>query len=182
MLKSERTPITLEAISPANAPLFRQVRLRALEQDPSAFGSTFAKESQLDEAAWQKRAAAWTGDRSTGVLALEPIPGDSALPHPCGLIGAFLDELDPPRAHVISLWVDAEHRRLGLGRRLLDAVKSWAARHGARELRLLVTSGNHSAIDFYHRNGFSMTGHIEPYPNDPTVIEFEMRCLLPPEC
>jgi ribosomal protein S18 acetylase RimI-like enzyme len=179
MLKSERTPLTLAAISPANALLFKQARLRALEHDPSAFGSTFAKESQLDDAAWRKRAAAWTGDRSTGYLALEP--GDSAPAQPCGLIGAFLDELDPPRAHVISLWVAPEHRRAGLGIRLLDAVKSWAALHGARELRLLVTSGNHAAIDFYHRNGFSMTGHIEPYPNDPTIIEFEMRCLLPPQ-
>jgi ribosomal protein S18 acetylase RimI-like enzyme len=48
----------------------------------------------------------------------------------------------------------------------------------ARELRLMVTGNNPSAMDFYLRNGFHPTGHTGPYPNDPAVFEHEMLCAL----
>jgi len=62
--------ITLELITQQNAMIFKDVRLRALQDTPSAFGSTYAKESQLTDADWVKRAAQWTSERSAGYLAM----------------------------------------------------------------------------------------------------------------
>jgi ribosomal protein S18 acetylase RimI-like enzyme len=76
------------------------------------------------------------------------------------------------------MWVAPECRRIGVGRVLIDAIKSWAAVHNLRELRLFVTSMNQGAIDFYIRNGFAMTGRTEPYPNDPMLVEFEMTISI----
>jgi hypothetical protein len=42
----------LEPVSVANAMVFRDVRLRALREDPSAFGSTYVGESRLTDAEW----------------------------------------------------------------------------------------------------------------------------------
>jgi ribosomal protein S18 acetylase RimI-like enzyme len=43
-----------------------------------------------------------------------------------------------------------------------------------RIVRLMVTSKNDSAIRFYEELGFARTGQVEPYPNDPSMLEYEM--------
>jgi len=157
----------IEQISRSNALIFKDVRLRALQDSPTAFGSTYARESQLSDSDWLKRAADWSSNRSVGYLAMD----DGA---PCGIVAAFLNETDPFKAHLVSMWVAPTHRRVGVGRTLVTAVQSWAITRGARLLQLTVTSSNRAAIEFYVQNGFSMTGNTEPYSNDPTLIEYEM--------
>jgi hypothetical protein len=61
----------LERITPTHALDIKAVRLMALRDSPSAFGSTYAKESQFSDADWLKRAANWSNDRSVGYLAME---------------------------------------------------------------------------------------------------------------
>ena len=158
---------TLEQINPANALIFKAVRLQALQDSPTAFGSTYAKESRFSDADWRQRAADWNSDRSVGYLALD-------LEMPCGIVASFLDELDPRKACLISMWVAPTHRRSGVGRTLIDAVRTWAGTRGARSLHLTVTNNNLAAIGFYKQDGFAMTGNTEPYPNDPALFEYEM--------
>jgi ribosomal protein S18 acetylase RimI-like enzyme len=42
-------------------------------------------------------------------------------------------------------------------------------------LQLMVTSKNEPAMRFYEELGFARTGRIEPYPNDPSLVEYEME-------
>ena len=35
-----------------------------------------------------------------------------------------------------------------------------------------------TAIHFYERLGFALTGRTEPYPNDPSLKELEMALLI----
>jgi ribosomal protein S18 acetylase RimI-like enzyme len=160
-------PPSLERITPGNSSVFKAIRLTALQDSPSAFGGTYARESELSDADWLKRAADWGGARSVGYLAMDSGSG-------CGIVAAFLDERDPLTAHLISMWVAPTHRRAGIGRSLIAAIDAWARTRGTHALRLMVTSSNQSAIEFYKRNGFSMTGNTKPYPNDPTLLEYEM--------
>ena len=159
--------ITLELITQQNALIFKDVRLRALQDTPSAFGSTYAKESHLTDADWVKRAAQWTSERSAGYLAI-----DAGIP--CGIAAVLLDQDDATRAHLMSMWVAPSHRRLGIGRLLVAAILAWARAQGARTLQLMVTCNNDPAIRFYQRFGFTLTGRTEAYPNDPALIEYEM--------
>lgn len=161
--------ITLRPISPLNVSLYRETRLRALQDTPSAFGSTYAKEVQCTDAAWRERAASLASGNAIGYLAMDE-------ENPCGLIAAFPSNEDPGRIAVISMWVAPTHRREGVGTLLLSGIKQWAEARNARELRLLVTSNNISARDFYLHNGFILTGNTEPYPNDPALFEYEMLC------
>ncbi|MBV8631870.1 MAG: GNAT family N-acetyltransferase [Silvibacterium sp.] len=160
-------------INEQNVPAFKTIRLQALRDSPTAFGSTYACESQFDEAEWQKRAANLSGDRGIGFIAVD---NDS----PFGIIGAFPDECDARTAQIVSMWVAPTHRRSGWGSVLIDAVRSWAQAREIRTLRLTVTSCNYGAMEFYRQNGFAMTGKIFPYPNDPSIIEYEMAQSVPP--
>jgi len=162
----------LEQISTNNILAFKTVRLQALQDSPAAFGSTYARESQFLDAEWLRRAANMNGEKGIGYLAVD----DES---PCGIVGAFRDEHDSFSANVVSMWVAPAHRRTGVGSFLISAVQTWTRICGVRTLRLMVTSNNSAAIEFYKRMGFSMTGNTEPYPNDPTVIEYEMSQLVP---
>jgi ribosomal protein S18 acetylase RimI-like enzyme len=160
--------LTLEPLSPPLATHLKTVRLRALQDTPSAFSSTYARESLLSQAEWLQRAAKWSnGSSSVCFLAMdEGAPG--------GIIACYFDDHDPPRPNVVSMWVAPEHRRTGLGSQLMNEVQRWAQSRGAGELRLMVTSNNAKAISFYERCGFVFTGTNGPYANDPALLECEM--------
>jgi ribosomal protein S18 acetylase RimI-like enzyme len=157
----------LHPITPEIASSYKAVRLRALSDSPSAFGSTYLWESQFSEEDWSGRAANLCSERGMGYLAFDH--GEY-----CGIAGCFLHEQDPLRADLVSMWVAPEYRRAGVGRLLVEAILAWAGGKGVRTMQLMVTSSNHAAMEFYKRNGFSMTGYTEPYPNDAALTEHEM--------
>jgi ribosomal protein S18 acetylase RimI-like enzyme len=171
-LRMESSVISIEPITALNTFLFKAVRFRALQDAPHAFGSTYAKEAQLTDSDWIKRVERWNGESGAGFLAMDR---DIA----CGIAGSFLDENDPRRAHLISMWTAPTHRQRGIGRLLVKEVLNWARSRNARILQLMVTSNNEPAICFYQRLGFARTGRTEPYPNDPAVIEYEMSRAIP---
>jgi ribosomal protein S18 acetylase RimI-like enzyme len=72
------------------------------------------------------------------------------------------------------MWVAPNYRRSGTGQLLVNAIESWARRTAAHTLQLMVTNNNLPAISFYERLGFTATGRTEPYPNDPSLSEYEM--------
>lgn len=160
--------ILIEKITTQNVAAFREVRLRALWEAPYAFGSTYAREAQFEDAEWVRRAEKWNGERGVGFLAMD----DGVA---CGLAGSFLDAEEAKRAQLVSMWTAPTHRRKGVGQRLVESVWKWAKSREARVLQLMVTSHNDGAIRFYERLGFVRTGRIEPYPNDPAVVEYEME-------
>ena len=53
--------IVIERITAAKVLLFKEVRLRALQDAPHAFGSRYAKEAEFTEAEWIRRAGRWNG-------------------------------------------------------------------------------------------------------------------------
>lgn len=159
-------PITCQSVAS-----FKAVRLGALLDTPSAFGSTYAKESRLSDAEWEQRVAQWHGERSICYLAWD---GDQ----PCGIAASFLDQEDATQAYLVSMWVAPTHRSRGVGRLLVDGIIDWACGRRAEKMCLTVTSNNDVARRFYERMGFTKTGKILPYPNDPALVEFEMICSI----
>ena len=73
------------------------------------------------------------------------------------------------------MWVAPAHQRRGIGRMLVDAVAAWAGAQSAQNLWLMVTSNNDRAMGFYQSVGFMLTGRTEPYRNDPSLLNLEMR-------
>jgi ribosomal protein S18 acetylase RimI-like enzyme len=164
--------IVVQSITPLNAFVFKAVRLDALQEAPGAFGSTYEKELRFPDSEWLARVERMNGERGIGFLAME---GET----PCGIVGSFLDENDPTRAHLVSMWTAPTHRQQGAGRQLVKEVVRWACLRHARTLLLMVTSNNEPALRFYERLGFARTGRTEPYPNDPAILEYEMSRPIP---
>ena len=125
---------TFEPITPTNALAYKTVRLWALQDSPRSFGSTYARESQFTDADWIKRAANLNTERSVGYLAMED--GNY-----CGIAGAFLDEQNPLRADLVSMWVAPAARRMGVGGALIDAIRSM----------LQVARSAYAAVDGHER-------------------------------
>jgi len=159
--------VLVEPVTLRNLGMFIDVRLRALQESPWAFGSTYARERAFTEEDWKTRLERWNSVTGVGYVAIE----DGAA---CGIAGALLEEEDPTRAQLVSMWTAPTHRRTGIGRMLVGEVASWAAQRGVRVLQLMVTSMNEPAMRFYERLGFTRTGRVEPYPNDPSMVEYEM--------
>lgn len=67
-------------------------------------------------------------------------------------------------ATLLSMYVFPGHRSSGVGGRLVDAFKAWAASHGAQRLTVTAYAANSDAIRFYQRNGFA-----------PKSLELEMK-------
>jgi len=151
--------VDVRRLSPQEWRLLRQVRLRALEDAPYAFGSTFSEESEHSDDWWMKsvRNLAWfVADEHDGEpvgLAAGIPPGEEWNPHDC--------------PEIISMWVQPSHRGTGVAVALLKAVISWAASEGASEVSLGVADGNEQARRFYERAGFIPTGASQPLRRKP---------------
>jgi ribosomal protein S18 acetylase RimI-like enzyme len=159
--------VTIEQLSPGLAVQLKRVRLTALRDTPSAFSSTYARESQRSNEDWLKLASAWNSSQAVFYIAMDK-------GGPCGMIAGKFDESVPHRAWVLSMWVAPAHRRSGLGARLMDEIERWAQGLAICELHLHVTSNNSTAQNFYEKCGFARTGIMQPYENDPALFEYEM--------
>ena len=93
----------IERVTAENALVFKDVRLRALKEFPTAFSSTFAKESQISDEEWIQRAVRWSSDGAVGdFLRMKRIAcaawcsalrvstiGDKGTSYRCGSIRSF---------------------------------------------------------------------------------------------
>jgi ribosomal protein S18 acetylase RimI-like enzyme len=68
------------------------------------------------------------------------------------------------RGHVETLVVTAPRRRLGIGRRLLEAASEWARGQGAVEMVLTTWDGNQAADAFYQRLGYRVLSRVLQAP------------------
>lgn len=78
--------------------------------------------------------------------------------------------------YVDCLWVAEEHRRGGLGARLLRAAEEEAVRRGCRWSRLWTY--DFQAPDFYPRQGYERWGVLDGYPPGHSQIWFR-KDLVP---
>ena len=147
----------------------RAVRLAALADTPSAFGSTLAAEAAYPPDRWQERAqAAEAGVDSVTFFALD---GSSVV----GLVGGYREPGAADEAvELVSMWVAPSHRGTGTGHRLVEAVVDWARSVGAAGINLWVTRGNDPAERLYRSLGFEPTGDVAPLPSDPCKDELRM--------
>jgi hypothetical protein len=79
----------------------REVRLRALEDAPSAFGSTYEEEREQPGSFWRDRLAG--RDAATFLT----VDGDRRV----GLVSVFFEDVG--LAHLVSMWVSPDARRQG---------------------------------------------------------------------
>lgn len=164
--------VEVRTVHPDDWELFSRLRLAALQDTPTAFASSYEREADRTEEQWRE----WLG-RSDGARFLASTAGE-----PSGIAAVYLrrEERDAPDPvpELVSMWVRPEHRGMGVGRTLVDAVSGWVAERGHAEVRLMVAADNPAAERFYERLGFTRTGYTQPFPHDDARSEHEMSRSL----
>ena len=153
----------------------RALRLRALADAPTAFGSTLAREAAFPESVWHERASggAEGGDRATFIAEED---GEWI-----GLATGLAEDPEDPKLPgpvLVGMFVDRAARRRGVGVALVEAVSDWARQRGAARLSLWVISGNHAGIALYTRCGFRLMGETKPLDREPAMTERAMERVL----
>jgi GNAT superfamily N-acetyltransferase len=151
----------------------REVRLAALLDAPLAFITTYEEAQALDDEVWQERAEIGANGRSQAtVLALLD---DRTV----GLaVGLDRTASKPGLIAIVSVFVSPEVRRLGVGRRLIEALEEWARDVGAATTSLWVVEGNDGAADFYESMGYRKTSDRQKITVPPVRWEVRMEKVL----
>jgi ribosomal protein S18 acetylase RimI-like enzyme len=148
---------------------YREIRLAALKNEPSAFASTWQEEASLTAAQWGDRAQR-SQDGETGTIAVAV--DDTG--RWAGLAGGYRPGDRGADTELISMWVAPECRGSGIGMELLCAVVTWAEGHGASTIGLWVNAAGQPAISLYEKAGFARTGEADKLPSDPDQQEIRM--------
>jgi ribosomal protein S18 acetylase RimI-like enzyme len=142
---------TIERLGPDDWRAFREIRLRALADAPTAFSVMLGEAERHPEAHWRARLG--QGDP---VLAVRD---EHAL---VAMGGGWRPPEDRDRMMVWGMWTAPEARGRGHARALLAWLVEDARTRGARTVELHVTEGNDGARRLYESCGFVATGEWEP--------------------
>jgi RimJ/RimL family protein N-acetyltransferase len=139
---------TVRRLAASDAAVYRELRLRALRTEPTAFASTAEAEERRTVAEIVPRIAS---AESFVVGAFDPVTGLLGL-------GGFYREAGPKMRHIGWIWgmfVAPEFRGRGLAARILASLIADAGRvPGIQQLQLRVVSTNAAAQRLYESAGF----------------------------
>jgi ribosomal protein S18 acetylase RimI-like enzyme len=138
--------VEIARLGPNDWPELKIIRLEALQREPAAYSSTYADSVHRPDEDWRRRLV---------------LPGSVTLVArsdglPIGMAGAILG-VDGERevAMIVGMYVNAAHRRRGVGRLLLRALLAEIAAHPEiTTTRLWVTPTQEAARRFYASLGF----------------------------
>ena len=139
----------------------RAVRLAALADSPTAFGSSLHSEVSFDEGRWRE----WVRSAALFVALANGAPVGMA----AGVAGQTSAE-----RKLVALWVAPDWRGRNTAERLVASVLTWAQSGSVQRVTLWVTDGNTSAQRLYQRFGFEETGVRKPVPSNPALTGVEM--------
>jgi len=149
----------------------RDVRLTALNADPSAFLSSHETEVAYGEQRWR-------GEFARGEWNVV-ITGDPGKGPGVGLIGVTrVPGMSFRECYLEYFWVAAQARGAGVGSLLLRTVLDRLRDSGVHTVWLWILNGNDDAMRLYQRFGFQSTNERQPLPGHPAGNEEKMRLRL----
>ena len=150
--------------------VYKELRLRSLDDSPDAFGKTLAEEQRISDAKWSSRLL--TGIQSNRDLPLIAEVNEQ----PVGLAWGKIEESKPDTANLYQMWVAPNHRSKGTGSLLLKTIITWAETKGVTYLELGVTLRDSPALNLYKRFGFLPIGEPQEFRSGSDLLGQKM-CL-----
>jgi ribosomal protein S18 acetylase RimI-like enzyme len=158
----------IRQIGPDDWTTFRDIRLAALKDSPTAFAVTAAEAAARSDAEWETMIRERCASGVSATWIAEDPTGRSV-----GIVAAF-DDLTSSDVELVSMWVAPAARGAGLASRLVDVVIAWADERRSPGVSLWVMSGNDAAFRLYETAGFVINGEHQPLPSDPCKDEIRM--------
>lgn len=160
---------TIQMLSQGEGPRLRKIRLRALQNDPDAFSSSWGDVSQWPPERWTTQIKEMT----TLVAAIETAQGSRDV----GMVRSAHDTTNDHVRWLISMWTAPDARRIGIGTALILQLIEHLKLDSALVLRLDVAQHNTGASALYKRMGFLPTGVVYTLPaprHHITEIQYEL--------
>jgi RimJ/RimL family protein N-acetyltransferase len=145
---NDKSAAQIRRLMPADAALYREIRLEALQQAPEAFGSSFEQECSHSLAQFEE------------ILEKSDVFGAFRGADLLGMAG-YRTQAGAKKAHKGYLWgmyVRAAARGTGVAKPLVEAVLDHA-RKRVELVQLSVVAENEAAQRLYRRCGFVAYGH-----------------------
>ena len=140
---------------------YRELRLEALKNNPTAFGADYEESLNKPLSYWEGRVSANPDEQSMFVA-----EQNGQL---IGMAGIFKNtsKKNNHTATIISVYVKPKWRGRHISEKLINTCIDWAFMHGVIVVKLAVTANNTSAIRSYERCGFKI------YGTEPKAIRYE---------
>jgi RimJ/RimL family protein N-acetyltransferase len=143
----------IRRLTPEDAASFQQLRLAALRESPTAFGSSYEEEREFSREFIEDRLAPRPDRGSFGAFEGAELVGLIAL-------GRERHRKLEHKALIWGMYVAPDVRGNGIGRALLlSALELARSVPGIRQVNLCVNANNNVAIDLYKSVGFEVFGH-----------------------
>jgi len=139
--------------------IFSEIRLRALQTDPSVFGSNHERESKFPESEWRSQ----LNNPDAAVFAV--FDGE----RPVGMTGVAVDRDDPSRKTALlwGSWLEPSARGKGISKLMYEARIGWARQQAGVERIIVSHRESNVASKFANQNfGFVQTHTTEKVWND----------------
>jgi ribosomal protein S18 acetylase RimI-like enzyme len=150
----ETDAVSIRRLTPADAPAYWPLRMRALREHADAFTSSFEEESLRPLSYAEARLGPKSSSQFWGAFVNDAL---------IGMVGLDFEQRvkNQHKGTVIGMYVAPEFAGHGVGRALLDALLAAARAQGLEMLILTVTHGSVGAEKLYASFGFQSFG-IEP--------------------
>ena len=146
--------MNIRALGPEDAPAFQELRLFALNESPSAFGSSYEEERNRTTQQIEAFVAGSPERTIFGCIANNQLVGVCGVGREQGLKQRHI-------AFIRSMYVAPTARGHGVGRELLlaavDKAEHWS---GVEQVSLAVTATNEPAVNLYRSCGFVEIGRM----------------------
>lgn len=161
------TSLKVEALTEDDWSRLREIRLSALQDFPTAFLSTYDRETGYGEQRWRQEFS-----RGTWNILL-------ANDQDVGLLGVTRELTMPAQeCYLEYLWVAPGFRRSGAASMLLRTVLDGLRESGVSTVWLYILNGNQIAMSLYQKFGFQSTNEPQLLPDHPAGSEHRMKLRL----
>lgn len=137
-----QTDVKITQLAPADAAIWRDIRLEALAREPEQFSALHAD--------WVARPLADFADMIGKMRIWAAVAGERAL----AVAALYLDHDSRDFGWLMAVYTRPEARGMGYAQRLISAAEAAARASGAKEMRLNVRAANPAARGLYAGLGF----------------------------
>jgi RimJ/RimL family protein N-acetyltransferase len=137
----------LKQLMPDEWPLYKKLRLEALQNAHGSFGGSYDKESLLEDSVWQERLA----DARSAFWVLYDQD------QPIGMTGVIEAKDDPETTALIASYIHPDYRGKGLSNLFYKARIEWSKQNGYRRVMVSCRASNTASKAANRKFGFAHT-------------------------
>lgn len=148
--KANKSTVEIIQLPVAEWEKYKELRLRALKEDPQAFGSNYNDSLMFPDTKWQERLQKVVDGESWAVFARQ---GEELV----GMMFA-MKEADEGVVSIVSVYVANEARGQGISGRLMSTIIRQLGENKISLIKLSVNQDQQAAVGLYKKFGFEEVG------------------------